>query len=28
LGFSAEGSFEDIIQIYIDDDLQSSVIKK
>ena len=27
LGFSAEGSFEDIIQIYIDDDLQSSVIK-
>ena len=27
LGFSAEGSFEDIIQIYIDDDLQSNVIK-
>ena len=27
LGFSAESSFEDIIQIYIDDDLQSSVIK-
>ena len=27
LGFSAESSFEDIIQIYIDDDLQSNVIK-
>ena len=27
LGFSSEGSFEDIIQIYIDDDLQSNVIK-
>ena len=27
LGFSAEGSFEDIIQIYIDDDLQSNLIK-
>ena len=27
LGFSAEGSFEDIIQIYIDDDLQSNEIK-
>ena len=27
LGFSAEGSFEDIIQIYIDDDLQSNVTK-
>ena len=27
LGFSAEDSFEDIIQIYIDDDLQSNLIK-
>ena len=27
LGFSAEGSFEDIIKIYINDDLQSNVIK-
>ena len=27
LGFSAESSFEDIIQIYIEDDLPDSVIK-
>jgi hypothetical protein len=27
LGFSAESSFEDIIQIYIEDDLPSNVIK-
>jgi hypothetical protein len=27
LGFSAESSFEDIVKIYIEDDLQGSVIK-